>query len=80
VKAEKEVIRAIYHKNVADFFESIGLAEELARGEIQCAICGAPITVDNFRAVACKSEELLFCCDKESCIQEFHSLLRGDKA
>lgn len=79
MKAEKEVIRAIYHKDVADFLESMGVSEKLARGEIHCAICGAPITVDNFRAVARKSDELLFCCDKESCIQEFSSLLRGDK-
>lgn len=80
MKREKEVIRAIYHKDVANFFESIGLSEKLARGEIRCSICGEIITLNNFRAVARKSENLLFCCDKESCIHEFVSHLRGDKA
>ena len=79
MKTEKEVIRTIYHKDVADFFESIGLSEELAQGEIRCIICGGIITLDNFRAVTRKSDKLLFCCDKESCIQEFTSYLKGDK-
>ena len=80
MRREKEVIRAIYHKNAVDFFESVGLSEKLARGEICCSICGGIITLGNFRAVARKSGELLFCCDKESCIHEFVSHLRGDKA
>ena len=80
MKREKEVIRTIYHKDVAKFFESIGLSDKLAHGEIRCSVCGEIITLDNFRAVARKSENLLFCCDKESCIHEFTSLLRGDKA
>lgn len=77
---EKKVIRAIYHKDVVDFFESMGLSEKLERGEILCSICGGVITLDNFRAVARKLEDLLFCCDKESCIQELFSYLRSDKA
>jgi len=79
MEREKEVIRTIYHKDVANFFESIGLSEKLANGEIRCSVCGEIITLDNFRAVARKSENLLFCCDKESCIHEFTSRLRGDK-
>ncbi len=80
MEREKEAIRTIYHKDVANFFESIGSSEKLARGEIRCSICGEIITLNNFRAVARKSENLLFCCDKESCIREFVSHLRGDKA
>jgi len=80
MEREKEVIRTIYHKDVANFFESIGSSGELARGEIRCSICGEIITLNNFRAVARKSENLLFCCDKESCIHELISHLKGDKA
>jgi hypothetical protein len=80
VRKEKEVIRTIYHKDVANFFESMELSEKLAQGEFRCIICVEKITVDNFRAVARKSGGLLFCCDNESCIHEFASYLRGDKA
>ncbi len=80
MRTEKEVIRAIYHQNVADFFESIGLSEKLAQGNILCSFCGSTITLDNFKAVARKSDKLLFCCDNELCIQNFASYLRGDKA
>lgn len=79
-KREKEIFRAIYHKNVADFFESMGLSRKLAQGEIRCIICGEKITLNNFRAVSRKSDNLLFCCDKKSCIHELASYLRGDKA
>lgn len=75
---EKEIIRAIYHKGVANFFESMGLLEKLHNGEIRCGICEETITFDNFRAVTRKSNNLLFCCDKELCIQKFISYLRGD--
>jgi len=68
---DKEVIRTIYHKRVANFFESIGLFEELEKGKIHCFVCGEIITLDNFRAVIRRSGKLLFCCDKESCIHEF---------
>jgi hypothetical protein len=77
MRTEKEAIRALYHKDVVDFFESAGLSEKLAKGEIHCCICGEIITLDNFRAVARKSDKLLFCCDKESCILKFASYLRG---
>lgn len=70
---EREVIRAIYHKDVIGFFQSVGLSEKLAQGEIRCIICEGIITRDNFRAVLRKSDDLLFCCGKESCIHEFAS-------
>jgi len=74
-KQQKEIIRAIYHKDVANFFESIGLLETLQRGEIQCSICGEQITINNLRAIANKSGEYLFCCEKELCIQKLASML-----
>ena len=75
----EEVIRTIYYRDVANFFESIGLSEELVRGEIRCSICGEIITLNNFRAVTRKSGELLFCCDRESCVHEFVSHLRSGR-
>ena len=79
MKREREVIRAIYHKDIVNFFKSIGLFDKLERGEILCSICGEKISVDNFRAVTRKSNELLFCCDKDQCIQKFVRHLRGGK-
>ena len=80
MRREKEVIRAIYHKDVTNFFESIGLSEKLARGEIRCDFCAEAIASDNFRAVARKSGKLIFCCDKEPCVRKFSSCLKRDKA
>jgi len=79
MKRETEVIRAIYHKDIADFLKSIGLFDKLKRGEIVCSICGDKITIENFRAVTRKAGKLLFCCNKDSCIQEFTSYSRVDE-
>jgi len=79
MKREREIIRAIYHKDVVNFFKSIGLFDELERSEILCSICGEKITAENFRAVTRKSNELLFCCNKDSCVQKFTSYLRRGK-
>ena len=75
-KQQKEIIRAIYYKDVASVLESIGLLETLQRGEIRCSICGEQITIDNLRAIAKRSGEYLLCCEKELCIQKLASILR----
>ena len=74
---EKEIFRAIYHKNVADFFNSIRLYKKLKQGELHCDICEQKITLANFRAVTRISHELLFCCNKEMCIHEFSKHEKG---
>jgi len=79
IRREKEVIRAIYHREVTNFFKLIRLSEKLAQREINCSICGEIITLDNFRVVTRKSDKLLFCCNNELCIQNFTSYLKGDK-
>jgi len=76
-KEEQEVIRTIYHENVADFFESIGLYEELKQGELRCVVCDRVITLKSFRAVTRISNVLLFCCNKESCIHNFSKHVKG---
>ena len=78
-ETEKEVVRVIYHENVAQFFESLGLSEKLARGEIRCAVCDQVVTLQNFRAVTKKSGILLFCCDNEACIGGLAASEEGDR-
>ena len=73
VRDEKEVIRTIYHENVTEFFNAIGLTEEIAGGKINCAVCGQVITPENFKVVTKRSGKLLFCCDNESCIHALAS-------
>jgi alpha-D-ribose 1-methylphosphonate 5-phosphate C-P lyase len=75
-KQQHEIIRAIHHKDVASFFESIGFLEALQRGEIHCDVCGEQITLENFKATAKKSGKFLFCCDREFCVQKLASKLR----
>lgn len=75
-RQQKEIVRAIYYKDVGYVLESIGLLEALQRGQIRCGICGEQITVNNLRAIAKKSGEYLLCCEKELCIQKLASILR----
>ena len=78
-KEDREVIRTVYNEEVSKFFESLGLSNKLEQQEIRCAVCSQAITVDNFRAVTNRSGNLIFCCNKEACIEGFNSCLIGDK-
>lgn len=80
METEKEIIRTVYHEDVSEFFEALGLSGKLDRAEIHCVVCGEPITLENFKAAINKSGNLLFCCDKESCIEGFSSYMIGDES
>lgn len=74
MEVKKTVIKTIYHREVADFFESTGLIKKLVEKKIRCSVCGDVITLENFRAVTRKKDDLLFCCNKDSCIRDFTAL------
>jgi len=67
----KEAIRTIHDAEVADFFRSIGLLEELEQGKVSCVICSESLTIASFRAVARKEQKLIFCCSRTSCYASF---------
>lgn len=76
-KEKEEIIRTIYHKDVADFFKLIGLYKELEQGKLRCTVCEELITLENFRAVIRISDKLRFCCNKESCIYNLSEHIKG---
>ena len=70
---ETEVITAVHSEDVLQFFESLGLLQELQNGGLLCAVCGSQITVDNFRAAIRKEGGFLFCCTSQKCAKRFPS-------
>lgn len=65
----QETISAVHHAEVEEFFESLGLLEDLRGGKLVCQTCGTVITLANFRAMTKKSGELLLSCNREDCFQ-----------
>ena len=41
------VVKAIHDSDLERVLRRLGLYEKLARGELKCAICGRPLTLDN---------------------------------
>ena len=66
-----ENIRAVHRAEIADFFERLGLAEDLEASRLQCSICGDVITTSNFMALSRKNGRLVFCCTKRECYMLF---------
>lgn len=68
---KEEIIQAIHHDEVEQFFKSIDLYSQLVSGDLKCTICGNIITKDNFRAIGKKSGEIIICCNNEGCYNQF---------
>ena len=70
----KEVIKIVHHKEAGDFLKFIIRLEKIE--EATCYICGAKVTLENFKALTRKSGKILFCCDKLECYRFFIETLR----
>lgn len=67
----KEAIRTIHDAEVIDFFRSVGVLNKLERGELRCAVCAEPLTIQTFQAAARLQGKLTFCCNRPSCYASF---------
>jgi len=70
-KENYEEIQAVHPSDLLRLFESLGLKQQLLSGQLECAVCGDVITADNFRAIARKQGEIIFCCSRAGCSSLF---------
>jgi len=64
----KEVFQAVHSSELLDFINKLGLSEKFNSGTIKCHACGDTITIENFKALTRRDDQLLFSCTKEKCL------------
>jgi hypothetical protein len=73
----KEEILAVHKERLEEFLKSIGLWEQLVKGELKCVFCGVPITVDNIGLIVPSKGKIVVCCSKSECMFKVKELREG---
>lgn len=69
---QREVIHAIYRRDLERILKDIGLLDRLLAGKSHCAICGTRITLDTLQCLFMEGNQIRLCCTNIKC---YHKLL-----
>jgi len=69
----KQEILAVHKMNLENFLKKLELWEPLLKGQIKCAICEVPITIENIGFIVPSGEEILLCCSNIECIYKLQA-------
>lgn len=67
---QREKLRAVHDDDLKQFLSSIGVLDQVVRGDHHCVICDEQITIENLGAVYPKDDKINFVCDRLSCLEE----------
>jgi len=64
------VVKAIYDSDLEKILKKLGLYERLLKGELKCAICGRPLTLENLGGLYRENGEVKLVCESIQCLVE----------
>ena len=64
------IVKAIHDSDLKKVLRKLRLYEKLTRGELKCAICGCPLTLDNLGGLYRENGEVKLVCNKIKCLVE----------
>ena len=64
------VIKAVHDVDLEKVLRRLGLYKRLARGELSCAICGRPISLENLGGLYKENGEIKLVCNRIDCLAE----------
>jgi hypothetical protein len=64
------VIKAIHDVDLERVLRRLGLYEKLARGELRCAVCGRPLSLENLGGIYKEDGEVKLVCNRIECLAE----------
>ena len=64
------VIKAVHDVDLERVLRKLGLYEKLARGELRCAICGRPLTLETLGGLYKENGEIKLVCNRIECLTE----------
>jgi len=66
----KHTIRAVHEQDLEVLLNSLGLSELMAKGELNCGICGSIVNLDNLLCVYPLKDEVKVCCKNPECYKQ----------
>ncbi|MEB3786540.1 MAG: hypothetical protein GSR75_00330 [Desulfurococcales archaeon] len=73
------VVKAIHDSDLERVLERLGLYERLIRGELRCAICGRPLTLENLGGLYRENGEVKLVCNRIECLVEAAERVRRSR-
>ncbi|MBN2396517.1 MAG: hypothetical protein JXC36_08695 [Candidatus Atribacteria bacterium] len=68
VKFTKKKLKVVYENDVPSLFSSLKIYDKVQRGEIKCANCNNPITIENFAYLQIKDGKIQLICNNADCM------------
>jgi hypothetical protein len=66
---KKVEVKAIYDKDLEQILNNLGILDLLIGGEINCAVCGCSVDLENLGAIFPYEDEIKVSCDNNKCIR-----------
>ena len=73
------VVKAIHDSDLERVLERLGFYERLIRGELRCAICGRPLTLENLGGLYRENGEVKLVCNRIECLVEAAERVRRSR-
>ncbi len=72
-------VKAIHDTDLERVLRKLGLYERLVRGELRCAICDRPLTLENLGGLYRENGEVKLVCNNIKCLVEAAEKIRRSR-
>ena len=70
-------MKAIYDKDLEQVLANLGVLDKIIAGEINCAVCGCQVDLDNLGSVFPEGDEIKVTCDNDRCVRTITTRAAG---
>lgn len=75
---KKEEILAVHKNKLEEFLRELDLWDALVKGELKCAVCGKPVSLDSIGLIIPSGDKVTVCCANAVCMFKIKEL-RGEQ-
>ena len=62
-------VKAVYDQHLEQVLANLGILDKLIAGELNCAVCGCQVDLDNLGAIFPDNDNIGVSCDNNRCIR-----------
>lgn len=66
----KHAIKAVEDQDLEKYLNSLGVLEEIKKGEVLCQYCGNKITIESLEAIVPRDGSVKFVCRNKNCMNQ----------
>jgi len=62
-------VKAVYDQHLERVLANLGILDKLIAGELNCAVCGCQVDLDNLGTIFPNGEDVGVSCDNDRCVR-----------